>query len=583
MNDRDPDDLFDALRRAWADSRPEPSASLWGRVQAQIPPPAVQPQLRRRKRQAGWLLSLLLLLLSGLSWLYWPTPGSHLREPRRGSSASQAPRAASEQITAASKQITLEGNGAVVSQRDTPQYLTYPPVLATPAPAVSERAEPGHGRGVRSPFATNSFVMDSSATTRVSKSEKAVAARPLMPTTGSSSATWLTSAAHPRTPAGTVLPGSRARRLRKAAVFPQLPARRTSLASTRERSTESPHSEEGPVSPELRTAQSQPVQNQSGLVTRTRQSPDTARSSSPGVLENGEALAGRREPAGLAPDGRTTLLGPGTTSIDLLVLRRVAVAAATFPLPDPHLRADTSIAKPVVRPLRRWSIQVLAGPIRSYRQLGNEEFTLWGSTASLPPFPNRLGPGAAAANRRAEYEKPGTGWSLQLQMQRVLTGRWSLSVGVGYQEYAVESLYPVVPFVIIPSGGLAPPYTSRDTYRFVSVPVRVSYTLGYVGPVRYGLLAGPDLALYVGGTSAGTGLSPQAWDTAGSPYRPLHVALSAGLDLRYQLGPGLQGIVQPNVTTYLTSLTKPETGLAPRHLQGVGILVGLSYGLPTRP
>jgi hypothetical protein len=324
------------------------------------------------------------------------------------------------------------------------------------------------------------------------------------------------------------------------------------------------------------------VQNPSGMVTRTRQSPDTAPSSSPGVLENGEALAGRREPAGLAAERRTTLPGPGTTAMDLLALRRAAIGAARFPLPNPHLRADTSIAKPVAPPLRRWSIQVLAGPARCYRRLGNEGFSLWGRTADLPPFPLRLGPGAAAANQRAKYEKPGIGWSLQLQAQRVLTGRWSLSAGVGYQEYAVESLYPVYPVIITPSGVPAPPYTSRDTYRFVSIPVRMSYTLGHVGPFRYGLLAGPDLALYVGGTSAGTGLSPQVWDTSGSPYRPLNVALSAGLDLRYQLGPGLQAIVQPNVTTYLTSLTKPETELAPRYLQGVGVLVGFSYGLPIR-
>jgi hypothetical protein len=573
MNDQDPDDLFDDLRRAWAESRPQPSASLWGRVQAQLPPPAVHPRLRRRKRLAGWLVSLLLLLLSGLSWHYWPTPGTHLGQPHRGSRASQAPRTASEPVP-------LQGNGVVLSQPDTMQHRPYPPGLATQAPAIAERAESGHGRGVRPPFATHSFVTDSSAATRVSNREKALAIRPLMPTTGASSATGLTRAAPPRALLGTVLPGSQARRLRKAAVS-QLPDRRTSRVSSRERSSDSPPSADSPGSPELRAAPRQPEQNLPGLVSSTRPAPDTALSSSPGVLEKVAALAGRREPAGLAPERHPTLPGPGTTAIDLLALRRVALAAATFPLPDPHPRPDTSIAKPVAPQLRRWSIQVLAGPSRSYRQLGDEEFTLWGSPASLPPFPNRAGPGAAAANRRAEYESPGIGWSLQLQAQRVLTGRWSLSVGLGYQEYAVESLYPVIPYIITPTG-LAPPYTSRDTYRLVSVPVRVSYTLGYVGPFRYGLLAGPDLALYLGGSSAGTDLRPQVWHSSGSPYRPLQVALNAGLDLRCQLGLGLQGIVQPSMTTYLTSLTEPETGLAPRYLQGVGIQVGLSYGLPIR-
>lgn len=578
MNDQEPDDLFDALRRAWADTHPQPPASLWSRVQGQVQPPAVQPRLRRRKQQVGWLLGTLLLLLSGLSWHYWPALDAQLRGVHGASSARQASRGASGQVPLAS-------NGAELSQLDPTPARTSPPVLAAPAPAVSERAEPGSGRRARSPFATRSLVTDSGTSTHVSKRAKAVAARPLMPAAGASSAAWAR-AAHPRTSAGTGPAGSRARRLRKAAAVALLPARRTRLGSTKERSTQSLRFGQGPVSPELRAARRPAVQNRSGMMTRTRQLPDTAHASSPAALENTAALAastGRHEPAGPAPGRGTTLPGADTTTFDLLALRPVALAAATLPFPAPPPRADTSIRKPVVPPLRRWSIQVLTGPARSYRRLGNEAFSLWGRPASLPPFPIRLGPGADAANRRAGYEQPSMGWSVQFRAHRVLSARWSLGAGVGYQEHAVQSMYPVLPVVILPSGRPAPPYTSRDTYRLISVPVRLSYILGCVGRrVSYGLLAGPDLALYVGGTSAGTGLRPQAWHPSGSPYRPFHVALSAGLNLRYQLGPGLQAIAQPNLTTHLSSLTKPETGLAPRYLQGVGILVGLSYGLPAR-
>ena len=68
MTDREPDDLYDALRDRLSGYGQEPPAPLWANIRAQLPPPVAVPQ--RRRRPVG-RLALLLLLLSVGTWGGW--------------------------------------------------------------------------------------------------------------------------------------------------------------------------------------------------------------------------------------------------------------------------------------------------------------------------------------------------------------------------------------------------------------------------------------------------------------------------------------------------------------------------------
>lgn len=187
------------------------------------------------------------------------------------------------------------------------------------------------------------------------------------------------------------------------------------------------------------------------------------------------------------------------------------------------------------------------------------------------------------ADQLAQEERPSAGFGVHVQVRRALTGRWNLGAGLGYQEYASQTTYADPATTGLPSNpgssgqsqnGTS--YTHRDTYHFLTTPVRLGYALGQAsGRFRYGLLAGADAAWYLGGTSA----NPASWGGNGTPYRPLSLSLSAGLDLRYRVAPQLEVLAQPTATHFLTSLPKGTTGLTPRYLSGAGALFGLSYGL----
>jgi hypothetical protein len=246
--------------------------------------------------------------------------------------------------------------------------------------------------------------------------------------------------------------------------------------------------------------------------------------------------------------------------IDSLALVQPALTLATTALPA-TLLATADSGRQVPLPVRRWSVLLVAGPTLSYRTLGPAP-TL---AASQPDF--------------ARLERPALGFGAQVQVRRVLSGRWALAVGLGYHEYATR--------LALTRKDTA--YTSvhqRDTYRLLTVPVQLSYALGAPrGPLSWALLAGLEPGWYQGGRSTeGSTCScqQQAYSSAtASPYRSLSLAFSLGADLRYRLGgtgSRWQWLVQPTGRYVATPFVRSDAvGFTRRQPFSLGLLTGFSW------
>ena len=268
------------------------------------------------------------------------------------------------------------------------------------------------------------------------------------------------------------------------------------------------------------------------------------------------------------------------------------LAAATAPPAPLAPRPDS--AGPWLPPARRWSVLVLAGPTVSYRATG-QLVAAQPSYAAIPSPTTAAGnfAGAASATSLAGLEQPAAGLGAQVQVRRVLTGRWALALGAGYQEYATRLALQVT------SQQAASPLNSsvrdstfavhqRDTYRFLTLPVQLSYALAPPrGRLSLGLLAGLEPSLYVSGrTSEGSTCScqQQAFTSAsGSPYTALTLGLSLGLDARYRLGgPAArwQWVLQPTGRYVATRFVRTSSlGYTPRQPFSFGLLTGFSWDL----
>ena len=133
MTDREPDDLYDALRDRLADYGQEPPAPLWANIRAQLPPPVAVPQ-RRRRRPVG-RLALLLVLLSAVTWGGWQL--AHRSKPAPTFVAAGAAGAPAPLVGRAARQRAVAdqvATGAVVG------WLTTAPAAASPADASAGRA-----------------------------------------------------------------------------------------------------------------------------------------------------------------------------------------------------------------------------------------------------------------------------------------------------------------------------------------------------------------------------------------------------------------------------------------------------------
>jgi hypothetical protein len=159
-------------------------------------------------------------------------------------------------------------------------------------------------------------------------------------------------------------------------------------------------------------------------------------------------------------------------------------------------------------------------------------------------------------------------------------------VGAGYHKYATRLALSVIDS----SSRIPRSVHQRDVYRVLTLPVQFSYTLGVPQQrVAWALLFGVEPSWYLGGRStegSGCGCQQQVYplDSARTgPYRPLTLALSLGLDLRYRLGGPAsrwQWVVQPTVRYVITPFVRNEAvGFTRRQPWSLGLLTGISWDI----
>ncbi|MBF9224109.1 outer membrane beta-barrel protein [Hymenobacter ruricola] len=544
MTDREPDDLYDALRRRLADYGQEPPAPLWATIRAQLPPPVAAPQLRKRRRRAAAALLLVLLAFVGAATWQWehrrerPGTARQAVRPQPEGLAHRPPRpAAGGDTDAAPAPATASAPAArtaagVAATQESAAPAVAPAAVAAQAGVRADASAGLPGGGPNHGLAVSTHSAMALATTSESSRKHRFAGRPNGPAGRSGVDAEGTAPSHRGPALGAVAAETAA-------------ARRTLLAATKRPAATGPAAEgKGPGATSAAATVAPPVAV--------------------------AAVFSENMPA-------------STAFVSPLALRPAALPTGVMAGRPARLPADTLPAAKAAGP-RRWAVQLLGGPAYTYRHL----------TAAAPdgpgPVPNTLDANAAGtARERAEEAR--TGFALALQVRRVLNGRWSLSTGLGYQQYAMQRTYDVLtatrrspgPVVSAPPQPafdyIYTPVSSRDTYRFLTVPVRLSYALGRAGgKLRYGLLGGADAALYLGGRSAGADVAQHAWNTVDSgPNRTLNLSVSGGLDLRYRLASRLELLAQPSATYFLNSLSKPASGLTPRHLVGAGVVLGVSY------
>ena len=286
---------------------------------------------------------------------------------------------------------------------------------------------------------------------------------------------------------------------------------------------------------------------------------------------------------GRAQGGATVAMGPAEAWRPLPGRPVVLLPTSSFTRPGALAGVDTLPRLPALAPAR-WAIQVLDGPGLSYRQLGSASQV----NASTPPSVGYNSAANSAANPDvATLERPALAGGGELSIRRQLSGPWSLSSGLGYVEYAtrlaLQLARPDSSSRLVPvSHSTIASIHQRDTYRFVTIPVRLGYSRAVSGRWRVGVLAGADAAIYVGGrTSEGSACAcqTQTWGD-NSPYRRLSLGLSLGVEARYRLNGRWELLAQPTASYLLSPLNKLSTSDYERHLFGATALLGAAWDLP---
>jgi Outer membrane protein beta-barrel domain len=231
--------------------------------------------------------------------------------------------------------------------------------------------------------------------------------------------------------------------------------------------------------------------------------------------------------------------------------------------------------------LRRWAVQVLAGPALTYRVLGTRAVL----ATATPPVYTYPGAGISANTTAdlAQLERPALGGGVQASLQYTFARNWDLRAGLGYSEFATRlALQQVRPTAFSRSPDSMTSTHRRDTYRFLTVPVRLGYGRNLSARWRVSLLAGLDAAFYLGGTTtegSACACQPRTWGLSGSPYRAFSVGASLGGEVRYRLNERWALLAQPTGTYLLTPLSKRSTNYYERHLWGASALLGAAWDL----
>jgi hypothetical protein len=608
MSDPTPEDLYEALRKRLADYGQEPPPGLWAGIRQQLPPPVAVPR-RRRWRTSLALLSLLFVVASLTTW-QWHRTGSQV-----GQSGTVARRAGAlenfdnKQTARTANSLPAEpGLGAAASPKSggsasalsdaalhtTVQQATVAPEqrtdgLAATAPLAKNPNADALKAGAAAKSVTPEVAMATQATGRSTRRKRALAL---------GSRESANSAARHR------LRSARATGLGRTTTDPARPDKGLALHSTRT----SP--------PTAATQRLQPVPGAAFSATKVAEETSVAAPASVAAASSSRAGADTPDrPATLPPAGPPepglAVAAPDATqpgaaqpgAWDWLALRVPGLqlpAGATLPAPQPVEATPLPPVVPTV--LARWAVQLVAGPGLTYRHLGSSPLSYTTTSVATPTTSSPIFSGAnpnriqtISPRSVAELERPALGYSAQLSIRHALTPHWTVSGGLGYAEYATSLALRQVSaaqitrttydFAFLDSLSRSSGTTirQRDTYRFLTVPLRAGYVWNPGRRWQVGLLGGVEAAIYLGGTTtegSDCACQPRTWGASGSPYRPLSLGASLGAEVRYRLAGPWQLLAQPTASYLLTPLAKPVSGYSIRHPFGATAMLGVSYELP---
>ena len=573
------DPLLAALRQRLGDYGQAPPPGAWAAIRRQVAPPALPPWWRRRHLLA--LMGLLLCFLRPSTLGEWATlrraglaaagqpPGvAPSLSPLAGANAPSA-RTAHPAGRAATERATPLGAATASRSSSLPKTAAEPAALlpraTTEKNALATTTRHAGAVVADRPTAGRATVLRQSATARTASSNPQVAL---------SAQEAASSARRKKLGFGVALAASRKAHRRQLGHWPAAGHRRTiepvlaglapeSIAANRPSGW---LAHRGRAHAAAQAASRNPYAQRTFETTARSAArrgplawqPASRSGRAPGRLEIADlATAAPAETvalAALAPSASGAYpLGP----VDSLVLRQPGlVLPSAAALATLVVRPDSA---PAAHPARRWSLLVVAGPTLSYRTLGPAPVL----AAGHPDF--------------ARLERPALGLGAQVQVRRVLSGRWALAVGVGYHEYATRLALSLKDTASV---------HQRDTYRLLTVPVQLGYALGAPkNRLSKALLLGVEPGWYLGCRStegSGCGCEQQTYTSAASsPYRSLSVAFSLGLDLRYRVGSAgsrWQWLVQPTGRYVATPFVRSEAvGFTPRHPFSLGLLTGFSW------
>jgi hypothetical protein len=597
MTNREPDDLYDALRDRLTDYGQEPPAPLWAGIRAQLPPSVAPPQLRRRRRTPAVLLLLLLMAVaSGTGWHWWQTQhqaeiASNAGTPgRRSSSGSHMAQPASPVAALpASNPISATQHVPPISQKS----LSGSVALSnnTVSSSAASATESGKKMSADGDLVARDGQMGTSATARDKAISPTAIATPLDESAGIASEEVADRQKSRR--AALAIAATRTRLANASTVV----ATQTNPSDRYKRETAKTTGASKTVAVAGRRYPA-PVAGVLATSAAHRPRPSTSKqlpehnSYDPASLtdgtQTGNPLAANPTntpsptplpAAGSLPDERATADGEAAAqrvAEAALLARLVALQPVTWPAPAaPQPVEIPDRLRPFVK---TWAIQVLAGPALTYRRLANEP--LQALAAPLPSYTK------VAATNTAGLERPALGSGAQINVRRTLTTHWNLSLGLGYTEYASRLALQQVRataltnFIPLPDSSTTSIHR-RDTYRFLTLPVRVGYDWALTPRWRMGMLAGADAALYLGGTTtdgSACACQTQTWGPTDSPYRRVSIGASLGAVVGYRLNGRWELLAQPTATYLLTPLARSAT-YTERHLFGGTALLGVSYDL----